>query len=188
VRRRVAVIAASGNPAVFAAKGATTTTPIVFRLQEDPVKLGLVTSLARPGGNLTGVNFLVGELTSKRLELLHELVPGATRVAALTNPVSAATAEAKDVQTAAHALGLQIQVLHASTSGEIEAAFATMARERPDALFVGVGALFNSRRVLLANLAARHAIPMASPLREVVEAGGLMSYGTNLMESYRQVG
>src|SRR5262249_39900206 len=114
VRRRVAVIAASGNAAVFAAKGATTTTPIVFRLQEDPVKLGLVASLARPGGNLTGVNFLVSELTSKRLELLHELVPGATRVAALINPANAATAEAKDLQTAAHALGLQIQVLHAS--------------------------------------------------------------------------
>ena len=140
VRRRVAVIATTGGPAAaFAAKAATTTIPIVFMVGEDPVKLGLVASLARPGGNLTGVNFVSGELTAKRLELLRELVPAAARVAVLVNPANAANAETtlRDVEPAARAMGLQIQILNASTSGEIDAAFATFVRERPDALFVG---------------------------------------------------
>ena len=162
VRRRVAVIATTGGVrAAFAAKAATTTIPIVFVVPEDPVKLGLVASLARPGGNLTGINFFSGELAAKRLELLRELVPGAARVAVLVNPANAPSAETtlRDVEPAARAIGLQIQVLNASTSREIDAAFATFVRERPDALFVGTDAFFNSRRVQLANLASRHAIP-----------------------------
>ena len=191
VRRRVAVIAATGgSAAAFAAKAATTTIPIVIRVQDDPVRVGLVASLARPGGNLTGVNFLVSELTAKRLELLRELVPGAARVAVLVNPANATNTETtlRDVEAAARALGLQIQVLNASTGREIDSAFATFAHERPDALFVGVNGFFTSRRVQLANLAARHGIPMGSGLREFAEAGGLMSYGTSLTDSYRQVG
>ena len=152
VRRRVAVIAATGGPAAaFAAKAATTTIPIVFTVGEDPVRLGLVASLARPGGNLTGVNFFTAELAAKRLELLRELVPGAARVAVLVNPANAANAETtlRDVEAAARAIGLQIQVLNASTSREIDAAFATFVRERPDALFVGDDPFFTSRRVQL---------------------------------------
>ena len=145
----------------LAAKAATTTIPIVFIVAEDPVRLGLVASLARPGGNLTGINFSVAELVAKRLELLRELVPAATRVAVLVNPANATTTETtlRDVEAAARAMGLQIQVLNASTSREINAAFATFVRERPDALFVGADPFFTSRRVQLANLAARHAIP-----------------------------
>ena len=136
--------------------------PIVFAVGEDPVRLGLVASLARPGGNLTGINFLTSELAAKRLELLRELVPGAARVAVLVNPANrraATETTLRDVAAAARAIGLQIQVLNASTSREINAAFATLGRERPDALFVGAGAFFTSRRVQLVNLAARHAIP-----------------------------
>ena len=181
VRRRVAVIVATGSAAAaFAAKAATTTIPIVFVVAEDPVRLGLVASLARPGGNLTGINFFSGELAAKRLELLRELVPGAARVAVLVNPADAATAETtlRDVEAAARAMGLQIQVLNASTSREIDAAFATIVRERPDALFVGADAFFTSRRVQLAHLATRHAIPATYAAREYAEVGGLMSYGT----------
>ena len=161
VRRRVAVIAAPERSAALAAKAATTTIPIVFLVAEDPVKLGLVASLARPGGNLTGINFFSGELTAKRLELLRELVPAAARVAVLVNPANAATTETtlRDVEPAARAMGLQIQVLNASTSHEINAAFATFVRERPDALLVGLDAFFNSRRVQLVHLAARYAVP-----------------------------
>ena len=162
VRRQVAVIVAPGGPAAaFAAKAATTTIPIVFVVAEDPVRLGLVASLARPGGNLTGINFFSGELAAKRLELLRELVPAATRVAVLVNPANAANTETtlRDVEAAARAIGLQIQVLNASTSREIDAAFATFVRERPDALFVGIDPFFNSRRVQLVHLAARHAVP-----------------------------
>ena len=159
--RQVAVIAAAqGLRSVFAAKAATTTIPIVFNVREDPVRLGLVASLARPGGNLTGINFFTGELVAKRLELLRELVPAATRIAVLVNPTSpAAETTLRDVEPAARAMGLQIQVLNASTSREINAAFATFVRERPDALFVGGDSLFTSRRVQLVTLAARHAIP-----------------------------
>jgi ABC-type uncharacterized transport system substrate-binding protein len=191
VRRRVAVIAATGSPAVAsAAKAATATIPIVFSVAEDPVKLGLVASLARPGGNLTGTNFFAVELGAKRLELLRELVPSVTHVAVLVNPADVANTETtlRDVEAAAHAMGLQIQVLNASTTREIDSAFATVVRERPDALFVGPGAFFLSRRIQLANLAARSGVPAIYPARDSVEAGGLMSYGTSLMDAYRQVG
>jgi putative tryptophan/tyrosine transport system substrate-binding protein len=191
VHRRVAVIATPGsNPAALAAKAATTTIPIVFGVGEDPVKLGLVASLARPGGNATGINFFAQEVTAKRVELLHELVPKAARMAVLVNPANIPTAEAalRDVPEAARAIGLQIQVLNASTSREIEAAFAALVRDRADALFVAADGFFNSRRVQLAIMAARHVIPAAYSSREYVEAGGLMNYGTNLLDAYRQVG
>jgi putative ABC transport system substrate-binding protein len=189
VRRQVAVIvAAQGGSTVLAAK-ATTTIPIVFLVGDDPVRLGLVSSLARPGGNLTGVNFLTGELGAKRLELLRALVPAAARVAALVNPANPANESTlRDVVPAARAIGLQIQVFNASTSREINAAFATLVREQPDALFVGGDALFTSRRVQLATLAARHAVPAIYSARDYVEVGGLMSYGSNLTEAFRQVG
>jgi putative tryptophan/tyrosine transport system substrate-binding protein len=191
VRRRVAVIATTGGPAAaFAAKAATPTIPIVFIVAEDPVRLGLAATLARPGGNLTGINIFSVELAAKRLELLRELVPGAARVAVLVNPADAMNAETtlRDVEAAARAIGLQIQVLNAGTSREIDAAFATFVRERPDALFVANDAFFTSRRVQLANLAARHMVPIISGTREIAEAGGLMSYGSSLTDAYRQVG
>ena len=188
VRRPVAVLVANG-PAVFATKAATTTIPIVFLVPEDPVKLGLVGSLARPGGNLTGINFYLGELTAKRLELLRELVPGATRVAVLVNPANIAIETTlRDVQSAARAIGLQIQVLNASTIREIEGAFETLARERPDALAVGPDAFFTDRRVQLVNLSSRQAIPTAYGDRGFAEAGGLMSYGARLGDAYRHHG
>jgi len=191
VRRRVAVIATPGSsPAALAAKGATTMIPIVFAVSEDPVRLGLVASLARPGGNATGINFFLRELTAKRLGLLHELVPGALRVAVLINPTVTRNDEStlREVQESARTLGLQIQVLKASTGREIEAAFATLAREPADALFVSNDAFYTSRRVQLATLAARYAIPTAHAAREFVDAGGLMSYGTDIIDVYRQVG
>ena len=160
VHRQVAVVVATQNAATFAAKSAVTTIPIVFLVSEDPVKLGLVASLARPGGNLTGVNFFTGELTAKRLELLRALVPGAVRVAVLVNPANPnAETILRDVEAAARAMGLQVQVVRASTSREINAAFSTLLRDRPDALFVGGDAVFVSRRVQLATLAARYAVP-----------------------------
>jgi putative tryptophan/tyrosine transport system substrate-binding protein len=191
VRRRVAMIAATGAVAsAFAAKAATTTIPIVFLVPDDPVKLGLVASLARPGGNLTGINFFTAELVAKRLELLRELVPAATRAAVLVNPADAAIAEntVRDVVTAAHAIGLQIQVLNASTSREIDAAFATFVRERPDALFVSPDSFFLSRRAQLVNLASRHAVPATYSTRQFTEIGGLMNYGTNITNAWRQIG
>ena len=191
VRRRVAVIATPGsNPAALAAKAATTTIPIVFGVGADPIELGLVASVARPGGNATGINFFVADIAAKRLGLLHDLVPKAVRIAVLINPANASTAEAtlRDMPEAARAIGLQIVVLNASTGREIEAAFATLVRDRADALFVGADAFFNSRRVQLANMAARHAIPTAFAVREYVDAGGLMSYGTSLADMYRHVG
>ena len=191
VRRQVAVIAATGGPpAVLAAKAATTTIPIVFITGDDPVRLGFVTNLARPDGNLTGISFFNAELAAKRLELLRELVPGAARVAVLVNPANAAIAETtlRDVEAGARAMALQIQVLNASTSREISAAFATLGRARPDALFVGPGAFFVTRRVQLAHLATRHAVPAIYAEREYVEVGGLVSYGASLTDAYRQVG
>jgi putative tryptophan/tyrosine transport system substrate-binding protein len=191
VRRQVAVIAAiGGHPAAFAAKAATATIPIVFMVAEDPVMLGLVASLARPGGNLTGVNIFSSELVAKRLELLRELVPGATRVAVLVNPANAANTETtvRDVEAATRAMGLQIQVLNASSSGEIEAAFENFARKRSDALFVGNDAFFNSRRLQLSLLAMRHAVPATFSGREYAEVGGLMSYGASLPDAWRQAG
>jgi putative tryptophan/tyrosine transport system substrate-binding protein len=188
VRRQVAVIVAPGGLAsALAAKAATTTIPIAFVVADDPVRLGLVASLARPGGNLTGINFLGGELSAKRLELLHELVPAATRVAVLVNPANAENPE-REVEVAARAIGLQIQVLNASTIREINAAFATFARERPDALFIGLDPFFNSRRIQLVNLASRYAVPASYPLRDFAEVGGLMSYGANIADAWRQVG
>ena len=191
VRRQVAVIVTSGGAtAASAAKAATTTIPIVFTVVEDPVRLGLVASLARPGGNLTGINFLSGELTAKRLELLRALVPAATRVAVLVNPANARNTETtlRDVEPAARAMGQQIQVLNASTSREIDTAFATIVRERPDALFVGGDAFFSARRVQLALLAGRHGVPAIYSDREYADAGGLMTYGSNIVDVYRQVG
>ena len=191
VRRKVAVIAATGSIAsALAARAATTTIPVVFMVAEDPVSLGLVASLAQPGGNLTGINYFNAELVAKRLEVLRELVPTAIRVAVLVNPADATNAESalRDVNAAGRAMGLQIQVLNASTSGEINAAFATFVRERPDALFVAGDTFFNSRRVQLANLASRHVIPAAYPGRDFVEAGGLMSYGSNITDAFHQIG
>jgi putative tryptophan/tyrosine transport system substrate-binding protein len=189
VRRQVSVIAAN-TPATPAAKVATTTIPIVFGVAEDPVKLGLVASLARPGGNATGINFFVGEVVAKRLGLLHDLMPKAVRIAVLVNPANATVAEItlREIPEAARALGLQVQVLNASTSREIEAAFATLVRDRADALFVAPDVFFTSRRVQLATLAARHAIPATYGIREYVEVGGLMSYGADVVDAYRQLG
>ena len=188
VRRQVAVFVTTGGPiAVFAAKAATTTIPIVFLMNDDPVRLGVVASLARPGGNLTGINILTVELVAKRLELLRELVPAASHLAML---VSATSAEAtvRDVEPVARTLGVQTQLFNVSSIREIDAAFATFARERPDALFVAPDAFYTDRRVQLANLAARHAFPASFSARANVEAGGLMSYGASLTDMYRQVG
>jgi putative tryptophan/tyrosine transport system substrate-binding protein len=190
VKRRVSVIVATGGPtSALAAKAATTAIPIIFNLAEDPVRLGLVSSIARPGGNLTGVNILADELTAKRLELLHELVPGAARVTVFINPNNpVADATVKELEAAAHAMGLQIQARRTSSGREIDSAFEMFARERPDALFITGDTLFNSRRVQLALLAALHRLPMTCGLRSYVEAGGLMSYGADLRDAYRQVG
>ena len=192
VRRQVAVIVAFGGQApAVAAKAATATIPIVFGVGQDPVRLGLVPSLARPGGNMTGLNFFNLELGAKRLELLHELVPGVTRIAVLVNPIGAGenvASTVRDVEAAARTMGLQIQFFDASTSGEIDAAFVTLARERPDALFVGGGAFFTGRRVQLVHWATRHTLPAAYPVRDYCEAGGLMSYGTSIVDAYRQMG
>ncbi|MGC2046163.1 MAG: ABC transporter substrate-binding protein, partial [Pseudolabrys sp.] len=190
VRREVAVIATPGGLPTLAAKAATATIPIVFGVGDDPVRLGLVASLARPGGNATGINFFIQEANAKRLRLLHELVPTAVRIAALVNPRNASVAEAtvREVQNAGPSMGLQIQIINASTIGEIDAAFATLARERPDALFVAGDALFVSRRGQLGTLTARDRIPAAYGIREFVEAGGLMSYGTDISDMFHQVG
>jgi ABC-type uncharacterized transport system substrate-binding protein len=190
VRRRIAVIATpAGNAAALAAKTATTTIPIVFGVGDDPVKLGLVASLARPGGNLTGINFFANELTAKRLALLHELVPKAVRIAVLFNPANPASESTlRDIPDAAGAMGLQIQVLKASTRAEIEAAFATLVRNRADALYVAGDVFFTSRRVQFVTLAAHHRIPASYASREAVEAGGLMGYDADRAGMYRQVG
>jgi putative ABC transport system substrate-binding protein len=190
VRRPVAVIAATGTSTALAAKAAAAMTPVAFMVAEDPVKLGLVASLARPGGNATGINFYSGELTAKRLELLRELVPGAARVAVLVNPANPTVTETtlREMESAARAMGLQLHVLNASTSREINTAFATFVSERPDALFVGLDPFLNSRRVQLVNLASRHALPATFSNRDMAEVGGLMSYGTNLADAYRQLG
>ena len=190
-RRPIAVIVASGGiPVIFGVKAATTMIPIVFLAAEDPVRLGLVASLARPGGNLTGINFFNSELAAKRLELLRELVPAATRVAVLVNPANITNTEStlRDVQPAARAIGQQIQVFNASTSREIDAAFTTLVRERPDALFVAVDGFFDSRRVQLVQLATHYHVPAAYSGREYAEVGGLMSYGSDITNAYRQVG
>jgi putative ABC transport system substrate-binding protein len=189
IRRRVAVIATGDNASSRAAKAATTTIPIAFVVGGDPVSLGLVASLARPGGNATGINFFATELVAKRLELLRELVPAATRIAVLVNPADAAVTEStlRDVEAAARAMGLHIQVFKASTSREINAAFADLVRERPDALFVAPGPFFTGRRVQLAQLATLHRLPAAYGLRQSAEAGGLMSYGASLTDAWHQL-
>jgi putative ABC transport system substrate-binding protein len=190
VRRQVAAIVATGGlSASLAAKAATATIPVLFVAPDDPVKLGLVASLARPGGNVTGVNFLSAELGGKRLELVRELVPAAARVAVLFNPTNLATdAQMSDVQAAGRAMGLQLQVFNAATSREIDAAFAAMARERPDALFFIPDPVFNGRRIHLVHLASRHALPAVYWQREFAEAGGLIAYGSSIGESFRQAG
>jgi len=189
VRRQVALIVAAAQPPTFAAQAATTTIPVVFILSDDPVRLGLVASLARPGGNLTGVNFLNVELTAKRLELLRDLVGGAVRIAVLINPANRnAESVAREADAAGRALGLQIQVHNAGTIGEIEATFAAFGRDRPDALFVGTDPFFHARRAQLAELAAQHRLPATYALRDYAQAGGLTSYGTSLNDAFRQVG
>ena len=191
IRRNAKVIATPGSPdATRAAKAATSTLPIVFAVGEDPVKLGLVTTLARPGTNMTGVNFFASELSAKRLGLLRELVPRAARVAVLINPTNPASAETtvKDVQAAAPALGFQVQIFNASTIGEIDAAYTNLVRERAEALLVAGDGFFNSRRLQLAMLAVRYAVPATYAVREYAEAGGLMSYGTSFADTFRQVG
>jgi putative tryptophan/tyrosine transport system substrate-binding protein len=191
VRRHVALIATpSSTPATLAAKAATATIPVVFTMAEDPVQLGLVASLARPGGNATGINFLSREVVAKRLRLLHDLIPKAVRVAVLVNPKNAGSARAtlRELQEAAPAIGLQIQTLNATTINEIDAAFAGFASERPDALFLAGDGFFLDRRVQFATLTARDRIPAAGAQSEFVKAGMLMSYGTDNAEMFRQVG
>jgi putative tryptophan/tyrosine transport system substrate-binding protein len=191
VRRQVSAIAAFGGPVpALAAKAATAVIPVVFLVAEDPVRLGLVASLARPSGNLTGINFFNAELGAKRLELLRTLVPGAARVAILVNPANAQTTETtlRDLEPAGRAMGLQLQVLNASSSRDIDKAFEALARDRPDAVFVSLDTSFADRRVQLVHLASRHVIPATYALRDFVEAGGLMSYGTNFVDAYRQAG
>src|SRR5262249_54938210 len=190
VQRRVSVIAAFGSAAAVAAKAATQTLPILFAATEDPVSLGLVASLSRPGGNATGLNFFTTEVNAKRLGVLRELVPAAYRVALLINPINTLNTSAtlKEVEPAARTLGLQIQVFNASTSLEIDAAFAALVAWRPDALYVAPDGFFTSRRVQLAALAARHPLPSTYSVRDFVEVGGLMSYGASLIDAYRQVG
>ncbi|MFL6798834.1 MAG: ABC transporter substrate-binding protein [Xanthobacteraceae bacterium] len=189
VGRQVALIATFGSIATLTVKKASTTIPVVFALDEDPVRLGLVDSLSRPAGNLTGTSFLGNEVVAKRLELLRELVPTAKRLAVLVNPTYPATQTMlRDLPPAARGLGLEIDVLKASTTAEIDAAFATFLRERPDSLFVGGDPFFSSRRVQLVNLASRHGIPSTFSSREFPEIGALMSYGTNIANSWRQAG
>ena len=190
VHRRVAVIVTAAIPSVLAAKAATTTIPTVFLVGEDPVRLGLIASLARPGGNLTGINFLAVELVAKRLELLRELVPAAVRIAVLVNPANPTNTQSilRSVEPAARSMGLQIQVLNASTIREIDAAFATLASDRPDALFVNVDSFFLDRRVQLALLAVQHRVPAIYQDRLNAEVGGLISYGPGLGDAWRQVG
>jgi putative ABC transport system substrate-binding protein len=190
VRRQVNVIAAMSTAGAIVVKAASTTIPIVFVAAQDPVQLGLVSSLARPVGNLTGVNFFSGELSAKRLELLRDLAPAATRVAVLVDPNNLAATEAtlRDVEPAAHAMGLQTQVVRASTSRDIDTAFANLVRERAAALFVGPSPFFASRRIHVTNQSMRHGIPTTYSQREFAEVGGLMSYGTNLTDAWRQAG
>jgi len=190
VRRQVSVIALTGQPAALAAKAATATIPIVFQIADNPVQLGLVASLGRPGGNITGVTSLNVEVLPKQLELLHELVPNANAIALLVNPASSARAEsnARETQVAARRLGLKLHVLHASSEPEFDAAFANAVQLRIEALVIGTDAFFFGRIRQLGTLAARHAIPAISPYREFAASGGLMSYGTNNLNQFRQVG
>ena len=186
---RAAVIAAHDTPSAIAAKAATTTIPIVFASGGDPVKLGLVASLNRPGDNVTGVTFLLATLAAKLLGLLHELLPSAERIAVLVDPKFSSTESfVTDVQTAASAIGKKVEVLNASSTGDIEAVFTKLGKKLADALLVGPGPLFNNRHVQIVTLATYHRVPAIYPLREGTEAGGLMSYGLSLTDAYHQVG
>jgi putative ABC transport system substrate-binding protein len=189
-KQATVIVTTGGPPAAFAAKAATTTIPIVFLVGEDPTRLGLVTSLARPSGNLTGINLLANELEAKRLQLLLQLVPQAQRIAVLVSPAIVNNTERtlQDVEAAARTIGLQLQILNANTGREIEESFAWSERQRPDALFVGASALLNIRRVQLVQLSAFHRLPATYGLREAAEAGGLMAYGPSILEGYRQWG
>jgi putative tryptophan/tyrosine transport system substrate-binding protein len=190
VHRNVAVIATAGDYVAPVAKAATMTIPIVFIVSQDPVKLGLVASLARPGGNMTGINFFSGELVAKKLGFMHELLPAAARIAVLVNPANPLSSETtlSDAASAAHAVSLQIESLKASTSSEIDAAFAAFVRERHDALLVASDPFFSSRRVQLVNLTVRHAIPAAFAQRDFTEIGGLMSYSSDITDAWRHSG
>jgi len=191
VRRQVTLIVAGGGfRSALAAKTETKSIPVLFVAAEDPVKLGLVASLAKPDGNLTGINILMIEVVAKRLELLRQLLPEAIHIGVLADPASAETNESmlKGLDTAARRMGMQIQVYNASTIREIDAAFTALVNERPDALFVGISPFLLDRRVQLAQLAARHAIPAIYSEREHVEVGGLMSYGASIGDAYRQLG
>jgi len=189
VHRKVAVIAAGGTPAAFAAKAATSTIPTAILVGVDPVRLGLVESLNRPGGNMTGLAVLTVELEAKKLEVLHELLPSATAIALLVNPTNVLTeSETKDVQAAAHSLGLHLHFLNASTESQIDAAFALLVELRASALIVSVDTFLNNRRAQIVGLAARYAVPAVYGVRDFVNAGGLMSYGTDLVDAYRQQG
>jgi len=189
VRRQVTVLLTGGGPAAFAAKAATTTIPAVFLIGDDPVRHGLVASLARPEGNLTGINIFIVELAPKRLELLRALVPTAARIAVLVNRTDPVTEnQSKEVEAAALTMGLKIQVLNANSSREIYDAFETIGRERPDAVFVAASPFLNGRSVQLAQLEAFHRLPSAFALREGAESGGLMSYGANVVDAFRQAG
>ena len=189
VRRQVTVIAGTGTPAALAAKAATAVIPIVFETAGDPIRLGLVASLNRPGRNITGVTQLSSELVSKRLGLLHDLIPTATIIGLLVNPTDPRVeTQTRDMQEAAHALGLQIHVLNGSTEGELNAAFAILAQLRVGALLVGTGGIFRRQAEQLAALAARHAMPAFYQYREFAVAGGLISYGASLTDAYRLAG
>jgi len=190
VSRSVAALVTGGPPPTFAAKAATSTIPIVFLVGSDPVKLELVASLSRPGGNLTGINLFNSEIAAKRLELLRDLLPRATRIAVLANPADATLTDfqLKEVDAAAHAMGIQIKVYNADTRAEIDAAFEAMGRDRPDAVFVSVTPFLNGRRVQLAQLSAFYRLPAVYAVRDYVEVGGLMSYGSDIVDSYRQAG
>jgi putative ABC transport system substrate-binding protein len=190
VHRKVVAIATGGPPATFAARAATASIPTIFLVADDPVRLGLAVSLSRPSSNMTGINVFNAEVAAKRLELLRDLVPGVARIAVLANAADATMMETqlKDVDTAARAMALHIQTLKVDTSNDIDAAFKTFARERPDAVFVTTSPFLNGRRIQLAQLAAFHHLPATYALRDYAEAGGLMSYGSNIVDGYRQVG
>jgi len=189
-RRRVAVIATAGPDASFAAKAEASTIPTVFLVGDDPVRLGLVNSLSQPGGNMTGINIFILELAAKRLELLRQLVPKAARIAVLANPadVAATYTQSREVEATARSMGLQVQFHNANNSKEIDVAFEAIGREKPDAVFISVTPFFNGRRIQLVQLAAFHRLTATYGLRDYAEAGGLMSYGSNIVDAYRQVG
>jgi len=182
------IACAGGFRSIVALQAATSTIPIVFAMGEDPVARGLVTSIARPGGNLTGINFLNNELVAKRLEILRELIPGAARVAVLVNPDGTGEATVKDLDVAARTIGLQLRILNARNGREIDAAFASLMNDRPNALFIAAEPLFNNRRKQVVLQAMRHGLPAAYASREYAEAGGLMSYGTDFLDTFRQMG